>query len=282
MKWPALLAQDSERVVGTTRRWLTALVPLAGTAAFLVTTLPHTAWRINHLHHYGEKTAVEAFNPLVGIQNTCRSLVDNLLLGPFGITGLIGPVWIVPLGVALLIGLGVLWWRRAERRRLLLLGLAFILCSDLLVYSARAAWSYEGQVHAWTRYNLLPHLGLTLLLCGGLARTDVENCGRVTRPQYKFLAILMLMLLVINLPRGIAVAPTHRAEQMEVLREVEAMDARCRELHIDAEAARQVFGVLFVPYCGEDSNGWKFLRGSADPWPYSKEEVKALLVAEGR
>src|SRR4029079_12692395 len=70
---------------------------------------------------------------------------------------------------ALLILLTIVLWSIAGKRSLLALGITFILASDLLVYSARADWSYVNQVHRWTRYHLFPHLGLTLVLVSGLA-----------------------------------------------------------------------------------------------------------------
>ena len=47
-------------------------------------SLPRTADIIMHLDHYQGKTAHEAFQPLVGLGYTARSVVDHLLLGVAG------------------------------------------------------------------------------------------------------------------------------------------------------------------------------------------------------
>src|SRR5262249_17774750 len=149
------------------RHW--SFLPLLGTALFLAVSLPLTARTIMHLEHYGGQTAVDAFDPSIGIVYTARSLVDNLLLGVGGVFGIALPVW---LGVPVLIGvlvLGTWWWRQARDRRLMLLGLGLIGSSYLLVYSARSGWLYSQMVEPnFSRYHLLPHLGLVLFFCGGL------------------------------------------------------------------------------------------------------------------
>src|SRR5207249_5331479 len=59
---------------------------------------------------------------------------------------------VVPALVSLALAAGW-WWYRAPCRRLLALGLALILVSYVLIYSARSTWPYD-RVHHWTRYQL--------------------------------------------------------------------------------------------------------------------------------
>src|SRR5262249_33092276 len=148
-------------------------------------SLPSTAEHIIHLEHYGEKTALEAFNPVIGFKITCRALVDHLLLGTLGISGVALPAVPVVLGLVVLTGAAAWWWRRASEHRLFVLGIGCIGISDLLIYSARSAWSYDEQVYLWIRYNLFPHLGLTLFLCGGLQ----PQPGPFSRRQIKTLVL---------------------------------------------------------------------------------------------
>src|SRR5205085_7910701 len=127
--------------------------PLLGTVVFLAVTLPLTARRIMRLPHYHDQTALEALQPLVGFEYTCRSVVDNLLPGLFGVGGLTFPLPVVA-GVLLLFScFSLWWWQRAPARSLVLLGLACIGISYLLIYSARANFSYVGQIHGWSRYH---------------------------------------------------------------------------------------------------------------------------------
>jgi hypothetical protein len=261
------------------------LLPLLGTAAFLAISLPRTAEHIMHLPHYGEKTALEALHPLTGLVYTGRSIVDNLTLGVFGISGVQCPLVLVPV---VLVGLGVLvgwWWRPIHRRRFLILGLGLILLNYGLVYSARAEWGYENNMNgtAWGRYHLLPQMGLALLFTGGLPRYagrlfQLDPAGGLTQRQVRTLGILIVVLLVTQLPRDIFATVRYQPQQKEVLRVIEATDARCRAEHISADTARAALDPLPVPCCGEDENGWELLRGSADPRPVGVAEARRLLT----
>jgi hypothetical protein len=168
--WPIDRPEDSAPaplrrplVVWLLRCW-PAAVPLAGSLLFLAVSLPKTASRIIHAGHYQGKTVFEAFNLPAGLENTVRTLADNQVLGAFGVHRSAAFSWPTAIViVCALAAIGALWYRAAPHRRLLLLGLAVILASDVLTYSARADWSYERTVHTWTRYHLFPHLGVVLL-----------------------------------------------------------------------------------------------------------------------
>lgn len=285
-----------------------SLYPLAGTLAFVGVSLPRTVDAIMALQHYQslKTNALDAFEPGKGFVMSLRSVVENLLLGLVGVTEVKVPV---PLVVAALVGLliaGVWWWRRAPCRRLLLLGLGLILANYELVYSARAKWTPETSLVgvAWCRYHLLPQLGLALFLIGGLPawngkRFLLRDDGQLTWHQTRFLACLIGVLLVIQLPRGllgtIRIEPlpfdwhTSRIvtpeKQQAALRRIESVDARCREYGISAEAATRALPWLTIPGAhphGEpgECNGWEFLRGSATPRTpetRSDEELRRLL-----
>jgi hypothetical protein len=224
---------------------------LAGTGLYLAVALPRTAKAILHTAHYGDKSAVEAFQPLFGLVSTCRSVVDNLFLGVFGVGGF---PWSVPLPLVpiILIGLVALagwWWRPALRGggpsaglRFMPLGLALIVLPYWLVYSARADWGYEGKMTTltWNRYHLLPQLGLALLVCGAMParRPALAPQGRLTRPQARMVAILIGLCFLVQLPRGVA-SFLDLPGQQAVLQRIERVDALCREHHISARAARE-------------------------------------------
>jgi hypothetical protein len=258
------------------------LVPLLGSLAFLGVSLPLSGEQILHADHYGSQTALQAFNIPTGIVSTARSLVDNLVLGSVGIAGVTCPPAVAAAGLVVLIGAGVWWWRRAPTRRLVILGLAFILASDLLIYSARAAWSYS-QVSSWSRYNLFPQLGMALIVCGGLRRgldreTPPNQPARLSRKQLGRIGWLLLVLFVLQLPHGIIGSPEYEPRQREVFQMVEDMDARCRAYHISAATARRVLDKVVMPGGSDGDNAWYFLRGSDDPRPLSDEEARRLLL----
>jgi hypothetical protein len=252
-------------------RILPALVPLLGSAAFLAVSLPLTAQHIMHLPHYAGKTALEAFHPVIGLKYTGHALVDNLALGVIGISGHPLPCGLVAGVLILLAGAAAWWWRRASRPRLLLLGLGFILSSYWLIYSARAEWSYEDQMVTWTRYNLLPQLGLALFLSGGLMPVVL------TRWRMGTLLLAMVGLLVIQFPRVIRLTPAYDPDQGRLFERVREVDARCRAYHISAATARQVLQPLPMPWWDDEANGWIFLRGSETPRDMSPEEARRLL-----
>jgi len=267
-----------------------SLLPLAGTALFLAISLPRTADAILHTSHYGEQTAVQAFHPLVGLDYTARSLVDNLLLGLVGVTGVALPWWCVAVILPPVLALAVWWWRQASDHRLMLLGLGLIGSSYLLCYSARALWGYERMVEpTFARYHLLPHLGLVLFFCGGLpARAGrwftLDGTGAITVRQRRFLFGLIGVCFLVQLPRGlICSSPTgwHQfdevRQQQAALRRIEEVESRCRQYHISAAAAREALGRLDVPLSLDVIDGWDFLIGSDDPHPLPAEEVKRLL-----
>ncbi|HEY7158512.1 MAG TPA: hypothetical protein VH575_31495, partial [Gemmataceae bacterium] len=66
-------------------------------------------------------------------------------------------------------------------------------------------------------------------------------------------------------------------EQLAALRRIEDVDARCRQHHISAAAARQALGEFNIPFSLGVVDGWEFLCGSDDPRPLPPEEVKRLL-----
>jgi hypothetical protein len=266
-------------------------------------SLPRTAEYILHLKHYGGRTALDAFQPLIGLVYTGRSLVDNLLFGVFGLTGV--QVWL-PLVPVVLLGLAAAatwWWRRAPRPRLLLLGLGLIGSGYLLVYSARADWAYEGGMNrpGWSRYHLLPQLGLTLFIVGGLpgigyrvsgfgfrVRPDPSGTVSASRnpiPDTRYpipdseraLLILLGACLVVQLPRAIACGPDWLPGQRAALEKVERVDAACRQHRISAELAAKALPRLAIPGAGDEGTGWELLRGSDDPLTLTPEEARRLL-----
>jgi hypothetical protein len=266
-----------------------SLIPLLGTVAFLAVSLPHTREHIQHLPHYGDKTAVQAFDPLVGLWYTGAGVVENLALGLFGITGVSCPIVLLPVALALLIAGGAWWWQPVAERRLALLGLGLIVLGYLLAYGARAQWIISGEpmnAPNWSRYNLLPQLGLVLLLTGGLPRWQgnrlaLDSSGRLSLGQARALLLLVAILFVVQLPRTLIVAVwRYDPAQGEALRQIAVLDKRCRANGIAAETARTVLPPIHVFGAGENENGWWMLRGSPDPRPLPLDEARRLLSVE--
>lgn len=266
------------------RRAAVAAVPLLGTAAFIASGLTASAGRIISAEHYRGKTIFGAFDPVAGLQNTLRTLADNQVPGAFGWWDRHSTFsWPAVLAiVGCLAILGILWWRSTPDRRLLALGLAVTIGSDVLVYSARADWSYDTSVHNWTRYHLFPHLGLVLFVVGGLPRFDgrwfsLQPTGGLSWRQAAAVGLLVAGMFACHLPRAHRSHFTAPPEQLAMLRRVERVDDACRAAGIDGTTAREALGFEQFPFSFEGENAWEFLRGSPSPLPTSIERARAVL-----
>jgi hypothetical protein len=285
-----LLPRDEIGLTRLKQPWhtLIALTPLLGTVAFLAVSLPLTAGIIQHLEHYRSQnlTALKAFQPLTGAWYTVRSVVDNLALGVFGITGItVGPI-VAPLLFIALIAVGVWWARRSPHRRLALLGAGLIFGSYWLIYSGRAFLGGYEEVGmftpSWSRYHLQPQLGLALLLCGGLPAWEgrwfrLDPSGRLTRRQTRALALLLGVCFLIQAPRGLLCYYAPNPQQAATLRLIERTSGFCKANHISVEAARRELSELKMPESNTIVNGWDFLQGSDDARDWSPNEVREML-----
>jgi hypothetical protein len=282
-------------------------VPLLGTLLFVALLPPNTVEQIQHLEHHGGATTRERFDVGVGLINTGRSMVDNLLLGMVGISTVEVPKRWTP---AILVGVAAAlawWWRSAPSRGLILLGLGTIVAAYVLVYSARASFNYDGNMTRpnWSRYHLLPQLGLAFVVAGGMpTRAGREftstRAERLTRTQASAVMWMVAILFVIHLPRALLGAPVpapglerlasadaandlrqrrqDHDKQAQVLRSVAETDDRCREHRIGAADAVDALEPVPIPlWFTRDANALKLLRGSDDPLPRSADEVRELL-----
>jgi hypothetical protein len=306
---------DGTGLAGRARRWLSrlpvALVPLYGTALFLLVSLPRTAETILHLPHYREKTALGSFHLGPGLVYTVKSVVENLLLGALGIGSVTIPDRLVLVVWLVLLPAGVWWWWRAPAgRRLMVLGLGLIFASYLLVYSARAEWLEDIRMNTpmWSRYHLLPQLGLALFVVGGLPRWAGRwrlAPGAALTPRHAAALLgLVALLAVTQVPRVIQTTVTDwttdtgeratlaerykadeelRQEQLQALRRLDVAGALCRQHHIGAATAEEALGWEDIPGGGRSPenriNLWEFLHGSPDPDPsITPDEAKRLLA----
>jgi len=256
------------------RRAVLRASPLLGSFLFLAVSLPLTARTIMHLQHYEnlKTNALDAFQPGKGLLLSCQSVVENLLLGMVGIGGVSVPWHLVGVVLTVAFVAAWRWWQLAPDRRLLLLGLGMIFAGYMLVYSARARWFLpeSGPMAPineprWSRYHLLPQLGLTLFICGGLPAWSrrlfvLKPDGSLTRGQVSRLGTLLILCYLIQLPHAILGANSSFGftGQLEALRRIEAMDACCREHQISADAAVRVLPTLDIPVSMQSVNGWVF------------------------
>jgi hypothetical protein len=262
--------------------WRAALVPCLGTLVSLAVTLPLNGRRILSLPRVEvEATAWQTFDPWVGLGYTLRAMVDDLVPGAAGFGELTSPIWVVAAVWVLFAAAGVWLWLRAAHRPLLLFGLGLIVGGYWLVYSGRAYFDYKGM-HHWGRYQLLPHLGLVLVVCAGLPRRFIDWLGAAPHWALDLGAVCLLgLLLLTQWPRAGAIG--YEPQQHADLERVEKVDARCREQHIDAATAREalpefeVYGMFGREISGHRLSGWDLLRGSDDPQPMTVEEARRLL-----
>ena len=174
------------------KRLRIAFVPCLGTAVSLAITLPHNAERILNLPRESlDKPAWKTFDPLVGAEYTLRAVVDDVVPGTIGVPQVVTPLPWVWLCLGLLVALTAWWWRVSPRRNLILVGIGMIVASYLLIFTARAYVEYKA-VH-FSRYQLLPHLGLVLIVFG--AWPDRWSPALGTIPHWLAAAFLGSLLL---------------------------------------------------------------------------------------
>lgn len=253
-------------------RWRAAGVPLVGTVVYVAVALTMAGDQLLHVNHHGADSTIDAIDPAVGAVYSARSVVDNLVFGAVGVSG-----FTTPPAVAAVLFVGVAagagwWWRRAPRRDLVVLGLAFVVLHFGLIYSARAGWTYD-QLRGWSRYTVFPWMGVVLAVAGGLRRpADTEL---TTREAWR-LGLLILGLMLVNLPRGVLGTPIRPAEQPRVLLQVEDMDRKCREAGIPAEAAWRVLVPLPMP--GDPAfDAYLLIHGGTGPDDVPDDEVRRRL-----
>ena len=63
-----------------------------------------------NLEHYQGKTALQAFSPVMGVVNSCRSIVENLALGVTGVSGVLLPPVVLVIGFLILLALTARWF----------------------------------------------------------------------------------------------------------------------------------------------------------------------------
>jgi hypothetical protein len=151
-------------------RLVRSLVPVAGTAAALLAIVPVSGPGILARADYGGRPPAEAVSVLDGALFGVRCTVDVLMLENIGIERRVG---LMPrLGYALLLALAALavteLVRSARRPGPAILGFSFVLLAYSITLPFRAWVEYESFLK-WTRYQLFPQVGVTLLVCSTLA-----------------------------------------------------------------------------------------------------------------
>jgi hypothetical protein len=257
--------------LGLGRRRRAAVVPPLGTAAFLVLSWAAAGERINRPDHFQGETTLRSIDPVTGAGVTARAVVDQLAVASVGVYRFAAPVPVVVVAFPLLVAAGVWWWRRAADRRLVVVGAAFILGSDLLIYSARVGWPYVEQLRDWSRYNVFPWFGLMLMAVGGPRWRAGELSGR----QAVVALAAAAVLFAVQLPRGMGGSAWVDPEQPTVLRRLEDVDRACREHRIAAAAARRALPPLATEYW--ERNCLEMLWGSANPLPHEAADVRRLV-----
>ena len=249
------------------RRWWAAVVPLLGTATYLAISLPMSAKQILHSEHYQGRTALQAFDPLLAVWNSVRSLADHTFLAQLGVWNIALPAWLaVPVALAVLVALAW-WWKRAPHRGLILVGVVLLLMNNLLIYGARAAWSYSELLVMWSRYQVFPQFGLALILAGG---------WRNWEPSRKmFLSILGVMFLL-QLPRAVLGCFHISPDQAACLKQLDEAQRTCVELGITREDLIRAMPAEPIPNSA-DHNRWNYVRGASEAKLTDADAILAAL-----
>jgi hypothetical protein len=258
------------------------LLPLVGTVISLTVSLPQNAeLLLNHQPHIGPGEGMH-LDLLVGAGYSLRFFVDALFAGMVGIPPLDAPIYIVGVGVALLIAIAVLGWYCAEDRRLLVLGLGLIVLASWLPFSGRAYREY-GEIFAWKRYRLLPHLGVVFYLCASLMPWLMRLGERLGTVKSRRIAVGALVLqVVLQAPQTLYPPIQDHGKQAREFEAVDGIETQCRAHHISGDQARQALPEIELTHCDREFNdkdiqGLDFVEGSPQPVERSLDEVRQLL-----
>ena len=163
----AWLATSSEK----TGRLNAVMRTLPGTMVYLALYLVFARPHMEHLTHYGGKSAFQALSIWPALANTSRALLDVTLLGNVGRLGhSIGAH--LPDILAAALTLGLIGWAviaTLRGRRLTALALWFLTLNLILVYAFRNFFPYSETIF-WGRYHIFSQIGLAILVAGGLDR----------------------------------------------------------------------------------------------------------------
>jgi len=269
-----------DRLLGgwTRRRLLTTALPIVSASWFVIVSLLVASQN------------QDPFDPLSGLAWTVRSVVDNLVPGFTGLTAMFGLALPWPISFAAfgaLAAAAVWWWRRAPAKGLLLVGLGAIFLGYWVVYSARAMHGYQRMTGLdWSRYHLLPQLGLTLFLAGGLPHwrdlLGIPRDGALVRQNVRWLLVGVVLLFMLQAPRPVLSLWSLGTsdKQMATLRRVEVFNRVCREQNISAATAREALqDHLLIEGFSNPAHAWLFLRCSETPRAWSVDEARAQLLA---
>lgn len=248
--------------------WWISAVPILGAVTYLAISLPISAKQILHAEHYQGRTALQAFDPLMACWNSVRSLADHTFLAQLGVWHVALPPWLaVPVALCVLVGL-VLWWKRAPNRVLIYIGLVLLLMNNVLIYGARAAWSYPDSLVMWSRYQVFPQFGLALIIAGGWRNWELS-----ARSFYCILASFFLL----QLPRAILGCFPVSIEQAECLKQLDAAQRQCSELGITREDVIRSMPKEPIPRSA-DHNRWQFVRGSSSTRIKDPDQIRESLT----
>jgi hypothetical protein len=145
------------------------VAPLLGTVLFLAVAVPLKARGVIERASYAGQTPAEAVDPLKGVLFGVRSTVDLLMARNVGIEThrYLRREWYAGLFIALILVLAELV-ERSRRPIPLILGIAMVLIPYAVTLPLRS-WVQYPQFLWWTRYQLIPQLGVTLVVCSALA-----------------------------------------------------------------------------------------------------------------
>jgi hypothetical protein len=249
------------------KRWWPMVVPLLGTATYLAISLPLTAKQILHADHYQGRTALQAFDPLMGLWNTIRSLADHTFLAQFGIWNVAMPEWLaVPVAIGVIVGL-VWWWKRAPRRTLVVMGAVLLLLNNLLIFGARAGWSYSDLLVGWSRYQAYPQFGLALILAGGWRSWQFNK---------KIFLFVLVAMFLLQLPRAILGCYPWNSQQLPCLNQLDIAHRKCIQLGITRDDLIRAMPAEPVPNSA-DHNRWRFVSGSSTATLTDPEAIRQAV-----
>ncbi len=233
---------------------------------------------------------VRGFNPLRGAYLAARCLVEHVCFWSFGLpTHLSFGQWLVffPLLVA-----ACWWWLpRGQERLLAWVGLVWLLCGYLLVYSLR--WPLGLPLLRVANWYLVgPHIGLVLFVASGMTAYrsfkraesggQAGGGGTMSLSEAACVVTIMVAMLLLHWPAAAREARRQRLPaQARQLQRLEQIRRLAEQVGVGPDSVREAIGPVVIAGSG-GFDGLEWLEPPERPRTMSREQLKRLFGEAGR
>lgn len=180
-------------------RWV-CLIPVVGTVVGVAMVAPILIqWMQSDVYREAGGRAASHFSVKEGIVYCARLVVDQLLLKNLGLRETFRTPWAHPILFPIFtVGLVALLRARAAAWKLLPAVMIVVIGYGLTI--PLRTWVQYSSLLLWTRYNMVPQLGLAVLAAGTVVHLyPVTSCGKSGRLTFKQTLLILLLATALTL-----------------------------------------------------------------------------------